>query len=127
MISNAKLDALIARLEGGEALSAEISNAVAGVVDPSIPEGSVQERSVDHDGLPIWRVRHAGQGWGSWWHGEHYAASFDAVMSLARVEKEAWRLLHNAMKYPQMTEHEPFKPEPVLRAMLIQALEMRRT
>lgn len=131
MTHNAELNALIARLEGGEALSAEISNAIADVVDPPVKAGTILERGIDSDGLPVWRARIEGAGWGSWWHGEDYARSFDAALSLAQSEWMGFMLFKAAYcemgKNPSsVLETKSFNPEPVLRAMLIEALQGRR-
>ena len=133
MTFNARIDALIARLKDGEKLDTAISNAVADAVDPPLRPGTILERQEDSSGFPVWRVKHPGQGWGSWYHGDDYAQSIDAVLVLARNQYEVWRLLESAAiaiedcQFSGDIESQPANPEPVLRAMLVEALNRRRT
>lgn len=124
MTPNAKLDALIARIEGGEKFG----------------------RKLDGDISIALRLCPTGKGWnrckaprrGTWTRNDHSPwraprfSSFDAIMSLARNPLEAGFMFNVARQvcHPSEMEGEDlkaldFNPEPVLRAMLIQALNAR--
>ena len=128
MTDNAKLDDLIDRLQGGES-GGEIDNAIADLVDQPLLPGSVLERKIDHDGLPMWRVKHAGQNWSSWGHEGAYSRSLDAAMSLARNRTEAAAMIRAAhlVANADPLGDAPFDPVPCIRAMLIERLKARRT
>ena len=107
--SNEKLNALIARLEGGELLTRNFDGEIRAVINPPGP-GCYWE-----EGPP------------------YFATSFDAVMSLARNQYEVWRLLEGAAfaiedcRFSGDTESQPVDLKPMLRAMLIEVLRWRRT
>ena len=112
MTANAKLDALLARLEGGEALNRMLFDKIGMEIERADPIFNKFRFDV------LTQVE----------------AFFDAVLSLARYEREA-RLMFNAPRFfssADVTEVQemkriPFNPEPCLRAMLIEALKARRT
>ena len=121
-----QLKALIVRLKDGKS-SGEIDNAIADLVDQPLLPGSVLERKIDHDGLPMWRVKHAGQNWGSWGHEEAYSQSLDAAMSLARNRTEAAAMIRAAhfVANADPLGDAPFDPVPCIRAALIERLKMK--
>ena len=49
------------------------------------PDSSVMEFMLDHDGDALWRVKHEGQDFGSWWHVPQFSSSIDAAISLGGV------------------------------------------
>lgn len=116
MTHNAELDALIARIESGEVLTREFDfwvwwwcKAVHGGHEPDQDYVRV---NLQKDDAP------------------HYGSSFDAIMSLARNEIDSCIILTSALNTQLSigsSRREVFNPEPILRAMLIKALEMRRT
>ena len=124
MTADTKLDALIARIEDGETLTREIDLDIQrAITKAKIPNDkrhleslgfAFHDSSVHEEGyclgvLPSWH------------------SSFDAVMSLARNESEGFLLLQKACSTARVAAREPFNPEPVLRAMLVEALKARRT
>lgn len=52
------------------------------------PASSVQEFKVDHHGIAMWRVRHEGQTWGSWWTMDSYTGSIDSALTLVPYQRE---------------------------------------
>ena len=113
MSANAKLDALIARIEGGEALTREMDEEIC----------SLFGRQKDAQG---------------WLYCPSYHESLDSIMSLARNGWEVWQLLTAGLSVldrlggvrtgsVRALSDMPPNPKPVLRAMLVVALKERRT
>ena len=99
MLVNVQIDALIARIEGGEALTREFDREITGITSDL-----------------------------AWPLLKHFTSSFDAIMSLARNMKEAEHILNDGWDTcGNGAALDPFHSEPVLRAMLGAALRMRRT
>ena len=114
MTPNAKLDALIARIEGGEALARDMDAEIGEIAFANIGARSVF--SNDELYLEMWPDCYGSIPCPS------YHKSLDAIMSLARNAREVQQLLTVAAVYS-----EPPNLEPILRAMLAEALKMRRT
>ena len=121
MTPNAKLDALIARIEGGEKLTRKIDAEIAAETGWTfMPAWALSG--------PYWLNPEGIQADPPNWH-----ASFDAIMSLARNLEEASTLLYEGdkisyqiYKKSKLGGPQPFNPEPILRAILVAALEARR-